>query len=233
MIPALAIIIAISIDHGLNLSLTKASIFTAPWLWQVSFFLVLFIIGLTQISVIEKTGETYEAQSYLAYAKDIRIALIIGIVGCLSSLYYCKRRMLSLCLYSATFLAVTLTAGLSHEHVGRLLSGVDLAQQVKPLLKPDTKLYSVELLEHTIPFYLEHPSIMVNFEDELAFGIEQEPNKWISKTSDWMQLWQSNPSEDAFAILTNHKYDELTKLNFPMELVARDALRVIVRKPLP
>jgi hypothetical protein len=74
---------------------------------------------------------------------------------------------------------------------------------------------------------------MVNFEDELAFGIEQEPNKWISKTSDWMQLWQSNPSEDAFAILTNHKYDELTKLNFPMELVARDALRVIVRKPLP
>jgi 4-amino-4-deoxy-L-arabinose transferase-like glycosyltransferase len=233
VIPALAIMIAISIDHGLNLSLTKANFFSTPWLWQVGFFLVLFIIGLTQISLIEKTGETYEAQNYLAYAKDIRIALIIGVVGCILSLSYYKRKMLSLGLYSVTFLAVTLTAGLSHEHVGRLLSGVDLAQQVKPLLKPDTKLYSVELLDHTLPFYLEHTSIMVNFEDELAFGIEQEPNKWISKTADWIQAWQSNPSEDAFAILTNHKYDELTKLSFPMQLVARDDLRVIVRKPLP
>jgi hypothetical protein len=73
---------------------------------------------------------------------------------------------------------------------------------------------------------------MVNFEDELAFGIEQEPNKWISKTADWMQVWQSNPSEDAFAILTNQKYHDLEKQGFPMQLVGRDDLRVIVRKPL-
>lgn len=232
VIPALAVMIAISIDHGFNIAATKTNLFPIAWLWQVSIFLVIFIVGLTQISVIERTGETYEAESYLAYAKAIQIALIIGVLGCTLSLSFYKRKMLSLGIYSATFLMVTLTAGLSHESVGRLLSGVDVANQVKPLLKPSTKLYSVETLEHTLPFYLEHPSIMVNFQDELAFGIEQEPHKWISKTKAWMQEWEANPNQDAFAILTLPKYHELTQEKFPMQVIAQDHLRVIIRKPI-
>ncbi len=232
VIPALAMMIAISIDHGFTLASTKSKLFPVAWLWQVSLFLLIFLVGLTQISLIENSGETYEAESYLAYAKAIRLALIIGVIGCILALSFYKRKMLSLGIYSATFLFVTLTAGLSHEHVGRLLSGIEIAQQVKPLLKPSTPLYSVETLEHTLPFYLEHPSIMVNFEDELAFGIDQEPKKWISRTADWMQEWQANPHQDAFAILTQPKYHELTQQAFPMQLIAQDHLRVIVRKPL-
>jgi 4-amino-4-deoxy-L-arabinose transferase-like glycosyltransferase len=232
VVPAVGMIIAISMDHSFNLTSTKNSNFPVAWLWQVSLFLVLFLIGLTQISLIEKTGETYEAESYLAYAQAIRFALMIGVVGCILSLAFYKRKMLSRCIYSATFLLLTLTAGLAHESVGRLLSGIDVATQVKPLLKPNTPLYSVETLEHTLPFYLEHPSIMVNFEDELAFGIAQEPQKWIPRTVDWMQEWQSQPLQDAFAILTVPKYHELTRQAFPMQLIAQDPLRVIVRKPV-
>lgn len=231
VIPALAMVMAISIDHSLNTLNSKGKVFPISWVLQVSIFLLIFLIGLTQLHLIEAIGEPYEVQSYAIYAKRIQLALYVGILACTLSLLLYKKLMTTIKVYAFGFLIITLIVGLSHESVGRLLSGVDVANQVKPFLKPDTKIYAIELLDHTLPFYLERPTIMVNYQDELAFGIEQEPEKWISSTEDWMQLWKNTLHEDAFAIMRSDRYQYFLEQGLPMQLVAQDALRTVVRKP--
>ena len=53
--------------------------------------------------------------------------------------------------------------------------------------------YSVQLLDHTLPFYLRRPMIMVERPDELEFGTKQEPQKWLPTTAAFKQVWASGP----------------------------------------
>jgi hypothetical protein len=69
---------------------------------------------------------------------------------------------------------------------------------------------------------------MVDFKDELAFGISQEPNKWIPTEEEWLQVWQSSPPNKAFALMTPDTYERLAKKNVPMAVIAKDSLRIIV-----
>jgi len=88
------------------------------------------------------------------------------------------------------------------------------------------------LLDHTVPFYLEKNSVMVNFQDELAFGIAQEPERWIPTLEEWLQVWQNPTLQHAFAIMSHALWRELKSQNISMEVIAQDELRVLVRKPL-
>jgi hypothetical protein len=128
-------------------------------------------------------------------------------------------------------IVVALSAGTGHEIVGRVLSGYDLALKAKPLILKNDALYGVRMLDHTVPFYLEHPLIMVEFKDELAFGISQEPEKWIPKMEEWMALWIANPDKKEFALMNPGLYRELLEKKFPMEVIAEDPLRIIIGKP--
>jgi hypothetical protein len=72
---------------------------------------------------------------------------------------------------------------------------------------------------------------MVEFKDELVFGISQEPEKWIPKIEEWMALWIANPDKKEFALMNPGLYRELLEKNFPMEVIAEDPLRIIIGKP--
>ena len=73
---------------------------------------------------------------------------------------------------------------------------------------------------------------MVNFQDELAFGIAQEPERWIPTLEEWLQVWQNPTPQHAFAIMSHALWRELKSQNISMEVIAQDELRVLVRKPL-
>ena len=232
VIPALAILIGYSIwlllenKHQLN------PIGMKIWTVQLILFGLIFLIGLFFVPKIALTGEVYEAQGYAMYAKFVGISLGIGLVGCLLAWIYRQNAIKSILIFSSTMIMVALTAGTGHESVGRLLSGFDLAQKAKPLIQTSDALYGVRMLDHTVPFYLEHPLIMVEFKDELAFGISQEAEKWIPTLEEWMALWIANPNKKEFALMTPHLYQELLQKKFPMEVVAEDHLRIIIGKPI-
>jgi 4-amino-4-deoxy-L-arabinose transferase-like glycosyltransferase len=231
VIPALAILMGYSIwllienNHQLNPLGIKI------WIIQLLIFEVIFLIGLFFVPKIASTGEVYEAQGYATYAKIIGVSLLIGLLGCFLAWIYRKNAIKSILLFSNTMIVVSLTAGTGHEIVGRVLSGYDLALKAKPVILKDDPLYGVRMLDHTVPFYLEHPLIMVDFKDELAFGISQEPEKWIPTLEEWMALWLANPNKKEFALMTPGLYQELLKKNLPMEVVAEDPLRIIISKP--
>jgi hypothetical protein len=98
-------------------------------------------------------------------------------------------------------------------------------------LPPDTPFYSVAKLDHTMPFYLGHTMIMVQEADELNFGVHAEPQKWLPTLDDWVKQWDAD--RYALALLPPSRYDDMLARHVPMQVIARDARRVIVEKPQP
>lgn len=134
--------------------------------------------------------------------------------------------------FGAAWLAFGTIGGTGHDEFGRYSSGALLAPAVRAelaKLPPDTPFYSIEMLDHTFPFYMGHTTIMVQRQDELAFGISVEPNKWIPTVDQWIERWKQETH--ALAIMSPGQYDTLVKQGVPMRVIARDNRRVIVEKP--
>ncbi|MEQ5838294.1 glycosyltransferase family 39 protein [Paraburkholderia acidicola] len=124
--------------------------------------------------------------------------------------------------------------GTGHEVFGRLSSGAPIAPAIKAAiakLPPDTPFYSVDVLDHTLPFYIDHTMIMVQHPDELAFGISVEPQKWVPTVEAWIPRWEAD--RYALALMSPARYDQLLAQHVPMQIVVRDPRRVIVEKPQP
>jgi hypothetical protein len=79
-----------------------------------------------------------------------------------------------------------------------------------------------------LPFYISRTLTLVEFADELEFGLKQEPNLWVPTLAKFEQRWVSH--DDAFAIMAPHTYRELYGNGLPMEIIASDPRRVVVRK---
>jgi len=134
--------------------------------------------------------------------------------------------------FGAAWLAFGTIGGTGHDEFGRYSSGALLAPAVRAelaKLPPDTPFYSIEMLDHTFPFYMGHTTIMVQRQDELAFGISVEPNKWIPTVDQWIERWKQDTH--ALAIMPPGQYDTLVKQGVAMRVIARDNRRVIVEKP--
>ena len=129
---------------------------------------------------------------------------------------------------AAAFVANTLfTQG--HEALGKSNSAYYIAGQVKPLLAPGVAFYSVAMYEQTLPFYLQRTLTLVDYTDEMLFGLEQEPHKWIPTMQQFTSQWLRDA--DAFAVMHKDTYRNLAEQGLPMTVVAEDTRRIIVRKP--
>ncbi|WP_109482955.1 glycosyltransferase family 39 protein [Paraburkholderia sp. C35] len=123
-------------------------------------------------------------------------------------------------------------AGTGHDAFGRLSSGAPLAPDVKAALAKlpaDTPFYSVGVLDHTMPFYIDHTMIMVEHPDELAFGVSVEPQKWVPTVPQWIERWKAD--HYAMALMSPDRFKEFSAQHLPMPVVARDSRRVIVETP--
>lgn len=235
--PALAILAAYSINQSFFNSSSsgffiKKSSHSRLWTVQTLFFSLFFLGGFLALPLLTKSGQAHETQSFINYGYWVVVALCVIVTGCLLAFFTRKKKQLgSILIYGFSFLAMTLIAGSGHETVGRLPSGIDLAIKVKPHIKADAPFYSVNLLDHTLPFYLEKPMIMVEFADELEFGIQQEPNKWLPSVEEFKKQWSTASEPDALAVMRPATYQDFLTQELPMEVVAQDAIRVVIKKP--
>ncbi len=104
-----------------------------------------------------------------------------------------------------------------------------IAQQVKPYLRPGVPFYSVAMYEQTLPPYLRRTLTLVAHPDEMEFGIEQEPNKWIPDIATFKKRWLQ-PGY-ALAVMSPDTYRKFAAQGLPMQVIARDTRRVVVIKP--
>ncbi|MCO8577794.1 glycosyltransferase family 39 protein [Burkholderia multivorans] len=223
--PALALII------GAYLPLLGADRFRRHLLG----YLVFFVAAAFGIIFLAYQGDARTPNAlYRAFQIWLYVGLAIAAVLTLVAAWLNRRAGVTAALaaFGAAWLIFGTIGGTGHDEFGRYSSGALLAPAVRAelaKLPPDTPFYSIEMLDHTFPFYVGHTTIMVHRQDELAFGISVEPNKWVPTVDEWIERWKQDTH--ALAIMPPGEYDALVKQQVPMRVIARDNRRVIVEKP--
>ncbi|HYS50264.1 MAG TPA: hypothetical protein VEM33_00105, partial [Burkholderiales bacterium] len=117
-----------------------------------------------------------------------------------------------------------------HEELSPAYSAYHIVQKIRNQLRPDVPFYVVNTFDHTLLFYLSRTVTMVVNKDELAQPIAWEPRNYLPDTAAFARAWQSD--REAFAMFNADDLDAFLKSHpVPMQIVARDARRVIVKKP--
>lgn len=165
------------------------------------------------------------------YADWLTISAMIWLAGTIiaMTLTWRNRKTGALLALAASSMIAGMGVLLGHENLSRSNSAYHIAMKVKPLLPASVPFYSVQMYDQTLPFYLERTVTLVDYQDEMAFGLEQEPGRWVPSMDEFRRRWQGDG--DAFAVMTLEEYENLRREGFPMTEAARDTRRVIVRKP--
>ena len=224
--PALAMLVGNCLDRNLGLinSLSKS------WQLQTLGFAMLGFVGFFFLSAIGQQARPDEIEAYTQYTHWVIAALIALIGFSLFAFVQSKRNGLaSITSFASGFFLCAIIAGTGHEVLGRAVSGIDLANQVKASIPKNANIYSVRILDHTVPFYLGRTMVMVEFPDELEFGVNQEPDLWIPSLDAFKVRW--NEDQSAYALMVPEQYLELQKTGLPMQELGRDSRRVIVKHP--
>ena len=165
---------------------------------------------------------------YRAYTPWLVAATAVVLAGVVGALWLHRRgrQIRSMAVYALAVFAGTTIGLVGHETMGRSSSGADLLPSIRAVLSPGMPFYGVEMLDHTLPFYLRHTLIMASGADELEFGARQEPWKWLPTMAAFRERWQSGPR--ALAVMSHVNFNALRAQGLPMVTIAQDARRVVV-----
>ncbi len=110
-------------------------------------------------------------------------------------------------------------------------SSFDLLQDAQSrhgALRTDVPFYQVRMYDQTASFYLRRTATLVEFRDEMALGIDAEPQRAIASVDAWWPVWTA--LEQGYALLPNDEFSALSAAGLPMRELARDRRRVLVSR---
>lgn len=224
--PALALLIAYYVDQCKARDLKIAAIL----------FALLGLIGLLFVNKAAGLGSNaFEIPLYQGYAAWLYIAAGITLLGGLAALFVVGKgaagKDWSVILLASTGFIAGQVAFLGHDPWGKYIAGSAHVPAMKAeLIKPDTPLYAVGRYEQALPFYLERTMTLVEFPDEMEFGLKQQPELWIPDRADFVARWRAHNQrgEAAVAIVRTDIYKEFREQNLPMRVIGEDPRRVII-----
>ena len=176
-------------------------------------------------------NEKVPAALYALFSKWILVGALTLLVASCVAIFFAWRERIEAALVAlgtgGLLLIQIIMTG--HETLSPSYSTAHLAGTIRPLLDADTPFYSVRTYEHTLPFYIKRTVTLVEYGDEMEFGLQQQPELEIPTMEEFEARWRSD--RKALAIMGPDIYSELTGRGLPMRLLAADARRVIVSKP--
>jgi len=221
--PALALLIASFLEHA------KAR----SWAIAAGMLAVLGIAGLATLPYLAKMGdEPIEIASYQAWEPWIVAACVVMLAGAACVFFWIKQKRTDLATVATLALAISgFLAGqlliLGYDDFGRYKASVSMLPAIQAELTLATTLYAIGTYEQSLPFYLRRTMTTVGeTNDELDFGLKQEPNLGIATINEFILHW--NNGQKALAIVSPDVYNGLKKLGVPMRVVAQDPRRVVI-----
>ena len=153
------------------------------------------------------------------------------LAGILTAIYFGRthrvRKAVLTC--ALTGLATTQLLVTSEDALSPAHSTYHAAQKLKPYLKPGVPFYSVRTYEQTLPFYIDRTVTLVEYQDEMAYGLQQEPRLWVPTLAEFKTRWGADPY--ALAVMSLEVFAELERARLPMQVIVRDTERIFVRTP--
>ncbi|WP_454724156.1 MULTISPECIES: glycosyltransferase family 39 protein [Cupriavidus] len=205
------------------------------WQHHLRAMLVVMALGLLASPVVATLHSNHTPNAYYrVYAVWVALAFAVMLAGVWLARRLTATRglMAGVAAYALTLFAGFTGALLGHESIGGPASGAGMVPAIRAVLRDDMPLYGVRTLDHTLPFYLGHPLVMVGSADELDFGTRQEPRKWIPTLDAFVARWQAGPP--ALAVMSADTYRLLAGQAVKMTVVAADERRMVVANfPLP
>lgn len=220
--PALALLLA----HTLTTVSTKALLWNALLLAGGAIALIFYAPYVTNWG-----NEKVSADLYALYSPWLLAAGVAGLTAFLAASWASwrgKRNATVICIGLGT-LALTQLAALGHNVLAPASSAYNMAQLIKPYLEPGIPFYSVHNYEQTLPFYIKRPVTLVQYADEMAFGLQQEPRLWIPDMPGFVKAWNSHSR--ALAIIEPATYAKLEKDGLSMQIIGKNVRYVVVKKP--
>jgi hypothetical protein len=181
--------------------------------------------------VLRLAGDSYSLEMLQGVRAWLTGAAVVSLASCVAAMFlvWRQRNGTAVAILAIGGLLSTSAGLLGHDHLAPYSSTRGLAAQALPRLKPDVPFYSVDYYEQTLPFYIKRTLTMVQTQNELSFGIEQEPHKWIRTIDEFVLRWRHD--REAFAIMTHDVFERLAAAGLPMSEIARNRRYVIVEKP--
>jgi 4-amino-4-deoxy-L-arabinose transferase-like glycosyltransferase len=183
--------------------------------------------------ITQLASEETPAQYYLDYRPWLFAAGTAVVAGSALAAWLGFRRGAVHAVIALAFMSLCsgLLVMLGHDSLSRSASAYHLVREVvarEGPLRKDLPFYTVAMYEQTLPFYLKRTLTLVDFEDEMRFGLQQEPQKGIPDVEDFATLWRKLP--DGYAVMDPEMYRKLSGNGFPMRELGRDTRRVIVSR---
>lgn len=164
---------------------------------------------------------------FAAYVPWLRAAGVIMVLGAIGAwLVHRRNRTAAILGVAFSVLVAEQSLMMGHEELAPRSSFHAMAQRVQPHLREGAPFYSVGTYEQTLPFYLKRTVTLVAFADEMAYGLEQEPQLWFPDLASFQEKWRKD--DYALAIMPPRIYDELTRAALPMTVIARNNRHVVV-----
>ena len=223
LIPALALLI------GRYLTVARPG----ALLWQcLPLVPVGLAIAVLAPRIVERADETLPVDllaNYVPWLVLTGISLIAGTLTC-AAFERQGRRTAAVISLAAGGLAVGQLPVAGHDNLTPVYSAYEIVETVKPLLKADAPFYVVDTFDHSLPFYLGRTVTMVHYKDELEIAISWEPDKFIPDLASFEKAWAAD--REAYAMFNPRDFEAFrTMRHLPMQEIARDPRRVIVKKP--
>ncbi|MBK8570791.1 MAG: glycosyltransferase family 39 protein [Nitrosomonadales bacterium] len=201
-------------------------------LWQLAPILLVPLATLGFAPFTAQLAETpLKIEMYSDYAIWAVVAALVYLFGLISAMMLLVRRKKSLAVLvvalSTLIGAQIILSG--HNTVARWRSAYHIAESIRPYVKPDIPLYSVGTYDQTLPFYLKRTFTLVDYQNEMAFGIMQEPQRWIPDTASFTKIWDKQPA--ALAIMSVQLYPQLKQQGLAMKIIFEDTQYIVVSKP--
>ncbi len=156
-------------------------------------------------------------------------AVLVASCAAFAALLFLGRRWISLVGLAFASLLMMEFLVYAYEELSPRQSGLEVARVLRPLITPETRLYSVGHYDQSLPFYLGRTMKLVGYVDEFETGQKAEPSCCIARIEDLAPDWL-RPGE-ALAIMQPGSYEKLKALGLPMQVLHEDPRRVLVRKP--
>ena len=200
--------------------------------WQIApaipVALVLLVLALNVGRFADTPGQI---ELYPQYGPWLIVAALVSLAGLSTGMLLLWREKKSVAM-TVLALSALLSAqiGLSgYETVARERSAKHIAEAIRGEVKPDIPFYSVLTYEQTLPFYLKRTFTLVQYQDEMDFGIQQEPQRWIPTIEEFAKIWATQ--REALAIMPVYAYALLQQQGVAMKIIFEDTQHIVVKKP--
>ncbi len=192
--------------------------------------------------VLYATGSLNSGQSrvlalWLAPVVNGTAALLVIGSGCCLLLRRKNRLDAALAVLCGGWFLASLSILIGANRAQQFFSSKDAADALNahvaassPVSSVQTPVFSVQTYEQAMTFYLKRTVVLVDYRDEFALGLDENPDRGIASLALFADRWRS--LGDGYAIMPYYTRDHLVAMGLPLYEIAHFPSTVLVsRKP--